>query len=292
MIVKTTSEMKKHLLSFNLKIDESVESRFSSFLIRAQEAVTDRIIGDKIESTLETGIDLGQTDPHVKLRGLVSRVISEMAYLSSIAESDLQRSEAGFVVQNNDKLSPASLQRIERLIQSLNERINSDSDSLVNYLMKNSGPPQNETPTPYANWRSTPQFEYLTDAFIPTMSIMRQNANIYPVQRWTDFYDLIPKMGVALRTTVANYISIEQIGALLAAYRQDELLAVHNLALGWMRMAVMAKVNDNPDAVNYAIEARNLMLKHESAFPEFVESDCYELPSPFNLGDGTVANLL
>ena len=32
--------------------------------------------------------------------------------------------------------------------------------------------------------------------------------------------------------------------------------------------------------------------KHETDFPEFVASDRYELPKPFDFGDGTVANLL
>lgn len=283
--------MKRHLLSFNLKLDEAMESRFSSFLDRAQEWVTDKIIGDQLVTALEPGANIGQSDPHEKLRGLVGRVISELAYLTSIPESDLQRSEAGFVVQSNDKMSPASLQRVERLIQNLNERFNSDCDSLVNYLLKNSIPDE-ENPSPYEDWRDTPQFEFLTDAFIPTMGIMRQNTSPVPVQRWTEFYDLQPKLRVSLRTTVARYVSDEQIDTLLAAYRNDELVAVHKLALGWIRMAVLAEVNSNPTAVHYAIEARLLMLKHESSFPEFVASDCYELPSPFNLGEGTVANLL
>ena len=277
--------MKKHLLSFNLKIDEAMESRFSSFLTRAQEWVTDHIIGDAIETALEGGAEIGQNDPHGKLRELVGRVISELAYLTSIAESDLQRSEAGFVVQNNDKMSPASLQRVERLIQSLNERINSDCDSLVHYLLKYS-----KAEDPYDYWRDTPQFEFLTDAFIPTMVIMRQNASTMPVQRWTDFYDLLPKMNIALRTSVARYVSIEQIDALLSDYRTDELQEIQRKVLRWLRMAVLGEVTNADNATRFAIEARNYMLQHESAFPEFVASDCYELPSPFNFGDGTVAN--
>lgn len=291
MIVKTTSEMKRHLLSFNLKLDEAMESRFSSFLARAQEWVTDKIIGDQLVTALEPGANIGQNDPHEKLRGLVGRVISELAYLTSIAESDLQRSEAGFVVQNNDKMSPASLQRVERLIQSLNERINSDCDSLVNYLLKTSVHDE-ENPSPYEDWRDTEQFEFLTDAFIPTMGIMRQNTGSVPVQRWTDFYDLQPKMNIALRTSVARYVSIEQIDALLSDYRTDELQDIQRKVLRWLRMAVLAEVTNADNATHFAIEARNYMLQHESSFPEFVASDCYELPSPFHLGDGTVANLL
>lgn len=280
--------MQKHLLSMNLKLEQAEDHRFDSFLKRAQEWAVQHILGDDIEEILEIDLEVGQTDPHAKLRELTARVISVKAYLDSIAESDLQRSEAGFVVQNNDKMSPASQQRVDRLVQSLNERLNSDCDALVNYLMKHSG-----AEDPYDDWRGTEQFTYLTDALIPTMGIMRQCAGQNTVQRWQGFYDLQPKLSVALRETVAEYVSFGQVEALVELFRDDELLPAHTKALRWMRMSALAGASGNTaEAVRYAIEARQWMLKHESDFPDFVDSDCYELPSPFNFGDGTVANLL
>lgn len=286
MIVSTTSEMQKHLISFNLKQERVDEARFASFLQRAQEWVTEHIIGDGLEHVLETGYKVDQTNPDEKLKMLVGRVISELAYLTSVPESDLQRSESGFVVQSNEKVSPASQQRVDRLIQSLNERLNSDCDAVVDYLMKHSVEGES-----YANWRGTQQFAFLTDAFIPTMAVMRQNAGQNTVQRWQGFYDLQPKLAIALRTTVANYISIDEVEILLELYRDEELLDVHRKALRWIRMSVLAEVSGNThDAERFALEARQLMLKHESDFPEFVASDRYELPKPFDFGDGTVAN--
>lgn len=288
MIVSTTTEMQKHLISFNLKQERMDEARFASFLQRAQEWVTEHIIGEDIEEILEIDLQPGQTNPHQKLNDLTGRVISELAYLTSIPESDLQRSESGFVVQSNEKVSPASQQRVDRLIQSLNERLNSDCDSLVNYLLNHSK--ENE---PYDDWRGARQFAFLTDAFIPTMAVMRQNAGQNTVQRWQGFYDLQPKLAIALRTTVANYISIDEVDALLELYRNDELLDVHRKAIRWIRMSVLAEVSGNThDADRFALEARTLMLKHESDFADFVASDRYELPKPFDFGDGTVANLL
>lgn len=286
MIVSTTSEMQKHLISFNLKQERVDEARFASFLQRAQEWVTEHIIGEDIEEILEIDLPPGQTNPHQKLNDLTGRVISELAYLTSIPESDLQRSESGFVVQSNEKVSPASQQRVDRLIQSLNERLNSDCDSLVNYLLNHSK--ENE---PYDDWRGTQQFAFLTDAFIPTMAVMRQYAGQNTVQRWQGFYDLQPKLAMAMRTTVANYISIDEVETLLDLYRDDEMLDVHRKALRWIRMSVLAEVSCNThDADRFALEARTLMLKHESDFPDFVASDRYELPKPFDFGDGTVAN--
>ena len=280
--------MQSHLLSLNLKLEQAEDKRFASFLGRAQDWVTASILGVELEDLLEIDIAVGQPNPHAKLRDLTGRVISELAYLDSVPESDLQRSEAGFVVQNNDKMSPASQQRVDRLVQSLNARLNTDCDALVNYLLKNSGEHD-----PYDDWRATEEFNYLTMAFMPTMTIMRQYAGQNTVQRWQGFYDLLPQLAASLRTTVANYVSIEEVETLLELYRDQELVEEQMKSLRWMRMALLAEASGNmPDATKYAIEARQWMLKHESSFPSFVASDRYELPSPFNFGDGTVANLL
>ena len=127
---------------------------------------------------------------------------------------------------------------------------------------------------------------------VTSVSLLRDISSNSESRRWTEFYDLQPKMNIALRTTVARYVSIEQIDALLSDYRTAELQDVQRKVLRWLRMAVLGEVTNADNATHFAIEARNWMLRHESSFPEFVASDCYELPSPFHLGDGTVANLL
>lgn len=288
MIVSTIKEMNSHLISLNLIADGEGDRRFDSFLAREQEWLTEHILGNDIEEILETEVASGQTDPHKRLRDLACRVISQRAYLASVPESDLQRSEAGFVVQMNDKMSPASQQRVDRLVESLNERIDTDCDALVRHLLNESAADK-----PYQDWRGTRQFSYLTEAFIPTMAVMRQNSRLCPVSHWQEFYDLIPRMVSALRGTVADYISIEEVEILLELYRDQELLDVHKKVLRLVRMSVMAAVEGLPDnAVHYAIQARSWMMRHESDFTAFVESDRYNLPKPFNLGDGTVANLL
>ena len=288
MIVSTTTAMQKHLLSFNLKIEKAEDNRFAPFLQRAQEWATEHILGEDIEETIEIDLSPGQANPHERLMALAGRVISEQAYLSSIAESDLQRSEAGFVVQMNEKMSPASQQRVDRLIQSLNERLNWDCDALVNYLLRHS-----TDGAAYEDWRGTRQFAYLTDAFIPTMAVMRQHAGQNTVQRWQGFHDLQPKLAMALRTTVAGYVGIDEVETLLELYRDDEMLDVHKKALRWISMSVLGEASgDLEAAVRFAIEARGWMLRHESDFPEFVGSDRYELPEPFSFGDGTIANAL
>lgn len=285
MIVSTAAQTQSVLPSINFKVGPD---RLGDFLVRAQEWVSAHIIGYDLESALEEPVATGQPDELSTLRSLVVRVICEHAYLAAVPEMDLQLSEAGFVVQNNERMSPASQQRVDRLVVNLKDRLDADCDALVKYLLDNSSEGKD-----YENWRGTFQFAYLTEAFIPTMAIMRQNCRQCPVAHWSEFHDLIPQMATSLRGTVADYISVDEVDELLELYRDQELLDVHKKALRLVRFAVMAEVaglHDN--AVHFAIEARNWMLRHEGDFPAFVESDRYSLPKPFNLGDGTVANLL
>lgn len=291
-MIASLDSVRQYLPSFNFKVEPT---RLKDFLLRAQDWLTESIIGPDLEATLENPVQEGQEDANARLRTLACRVICETAYLTALAEMDLQLSEAGFVVQNNEKMSPASQQRIERLTLSLQERQCNDCDSLVQYLINHSdGNSILENTDLYADWRGTEQFNTLTQAFLPTMSEFRKACRYMPVARWPEFLELQTAMAQALHSTVASYVSDEQVDALLELYRDNELGDTHRHAVKLVRMAVAADVTEGllENTVHYAIKARNYMLAHESDFEYFVASDRYELPKPFNFGDGTVANLL
>ncbi len=290
-MIASLDSVKLYLPSLNYKGNPN---RLKDFLLRAQDWLTENIIGPDIEAALENPVQEGQQDEHARLRTLAGRVICETAYLTAAAEMDLQLSEAGFVVQHNEKMSPASQQRVERLIQSLQERQCNDCDSLVRYLMDYSVESTIlENHDQYEDWRGTEQFNTLTQAFLPTMSELRRSCRAIPVTQWPEFLELQTAMAQTLHSTVASYVSDEQVDTLLELYRENELGDTHRRAMKLIRKAVGAEIEGLHDnAVHFAIEARNYMLAHESDFEDFVNSDRYELPKPFDFGDGTVANLL
>lgn len=166
MILSNIKDAAKYLPSLNLTLEND---RLTDFFRRAQEWLTSHIIGtdiealidpdlepeeeeptepsieetvEEIEETTETVTeedDNEEEDPHEVLRRLCQRVIAEMALTTASPEMDLQLTEAGFAVQDNDDFSPASQARVDRLLSKMPERIAADIDALVRYLLDNSG---------------------------------------------------------------------------------------------------------------------------------------------------------
>ena len=135
MILKNITQAQKFLPSLNLTLESN---RFDDFFSRAQEWLVSHIVGSAIEDVLEADVSIADVDLHKELRTMCRRVIAEKALLDAIPEMDMQLTEAGFAVQDNDDFSPASAQRVDRLLAKMPERIAADVDALVRFLMKTS----------------------------------------------------------------------------------------------------------------------------------------------------------
>ena len=154
MILNGITEIQKLLPSVNLRLDST---RLGDFMLRAQQWVTDEIIGADIEEVLEADVEENAPDDHATLRLLVKRVIAAKAYLTVGDEMNLQLGEAGMVVQNNEAVSAASSQRRDNLMHSLEERLDHDCDALTDYLTGAS-----TDGAAYDYWRGTEQYAYRT----------------------------------------------------------------------------------------------------------------------------------
>ena len=196
MILKNITQAQKFLPSLNLTLENS---RFDDFFSRAQEWLVSHIVGSSIEDVLEADVNITDVDMNEELRTKCQRVIAEKAMLDAIPEMDMQLTEAGFAVQDNDDFSPASAQRVDRLLAKMPERIAADVDALVRYLMKTS-----IGNGAYGYWRSSEQFKYLTAAFMPLCEEYSAYCNGIqldkkPSVNYDDFYAAIPMMGRELR---------------------------------------------------------------------------------------------
>lgn len=293
MILKTTKDAVKFLPSLNLTLEND---RLQDFFRRAQEWLTTHIIGDDLETALETEVGMTDTDSHADLRLLCQRVIAEIGLLAAIPEMDMQLTEAGFAVQDNDDMSPASAQRVDRLLAKLPERIANDIDALVRFLLKNSNGTENDH-RPYDNWRGTDQFKYLTAVFMPLFEEYKAYCHGLPRKdeapmTYDDFYAIIPLMSRVLREEADYHVSKAEIDRLLELYRDNSLLEIHRKAIVCLKdCAVAALRYDTKRARDAALQAREVMLSDPNSFPAFKASDAFNKPT-VNLDGGKLVNML
>ena len=289
MILNNITEAKQYLPSLNLTLEND---RFDDFFRRAQGWLVSHIIGEEIETMLNIPVGENQTDSHFDLRQHCQRVIAERGLLDAIPEMDMQLTEAGFAVQKNDNFSPASSQRVDRLIAKMPERIAADTDALVRYLMKNS-----TGEGAYADWRSSAQFNYLTAAFMPLMEDYSARCKVLNPKdsvsaAYDDFYGVVPLMAREMGETANYFVSKAEIERLLELYRDNELLNVHRLAIESLKdVAVFALRYNAKAARNAAVQARDIMLANLEYFPAFATSPA-ATQKDINLDGGKTVNFL
>lgn len=284
MILENIKDAVEFLPSINLTLDNK---RFVGFFRSAQEWLVSHIIGPNIEQMLETEIVEGEEDPHLKLRSHCRRVIAEKAFLSAVPEMDMQLTEAGFAVQENDQFKPASAPRVDRLLARLPKRISESCDGLVRYLLENSTSDESD----YSGWRGTAQFKYLSAAFLPLSELYNRFA-VKPVEDYGEYYAALPKVAMEMKSVSEYYVSREEVERLIELERDNGLLEIHRQAIECLCFAgAEAFANDIRKARDYAASARNVMLSDPDAFPEFKKSDAYTRKE-INIDGGKTVNFL
>ena len=283
MILSNITQAQQFLPSLNLTLENN---RFEDFFRRAQEWLVSHIIGTDIEDTLEIDMGVGQDDFHAELRLLCQRVIAEKALLDAIPEMDMQLTEAGFAVQNNDNFSPASAQRVDRLLAKMPERIAQDIDGLVRFLMTYS-----TGNAAYGYWRSSDQFSYLTAAFVPYYEEYNKIA-VPMAKTYEAYYAALDTVAREMVKVADYYVSKAEIERLVELYRDGDTLQVHRVAIAELKVVgIAAFCGDIAHARNAAVNARETMLGNPDSFPEFKASSAYSSPT-VNLDGGKMVNML
>lgn len=289
MILSNITQATQFLPSLNLTL---ANDRLDDFFRRGQAWIVSHVIGEEVEEILEMEVALAAPDDLAELRLLCQRVIAEKALLDAIPEMDMQLTEAGFAVQNNDDFSPASSQRVDRLLAKMPERIAADVDALVRFLMKTS-----TGNGAYGYWRSSDQFNYLTAAFVPLCEEYTAYCNVLhldkkPSMNYEDFYAAIPMMARELRNVADYYVSRAEIDRLVELYRDNDLMEIHRKAIVNLKdCAVAALRHDMNRARNAAVQAREVMLSDPDSFTAFKASSAYNTPT-VNLDGGKLVNML
>lgn len=285
MILGNLAEAMEFLPSVNMTV---ANGRFTDFFRRSQSWLVSRVLGAEIETALEEEFDT-EDDSHAALRRLCRRVIAGKALLDAIPEMDMQLTEAGFAVQQNDNFTPASSQRVDRLVGMMPERIANDVDMLVDHLVmatKDGG----YGSALYDGWRGTEQYKRLTAAFMPTM---RECSSVqgHPVFKdYDEFYSALPSLYRSMKETAGHYVSPAEIDRLLELFRDGDTLEIHRRAIEELKVAAVASAAGAVRrARSAAASAREIMMSSPGDFPAFRNSSAFSSLN-VNLDGGRIVN--
>lgn len=152
MIVNTIEQIKAVLSNIAAEVEFA---DFESYVKSAEAWIENSILGSTIYNSLDTGIE-----PDQALVRLSTNVIVLKAYSIGIPFMDLIQTSSGFGVVSDKNRSPASKNRVDRLIQHTEKRLDTEMEWLINYLEDNS--------EFHTDWKSSPVYSLLSDCLIST----------------------------------------------------------------------------------------------------------------------------
>ena len=131
--------------------------------VEGESSLYDKLLPwiDSARTWLEQNF-LGSFEPPASLASLAEKIIVCKAFSEAIPSLDVTLSPAGFAVINTDGRAPASKERVERLIASLNSYVNTNLYVLSYELPK------------YPEWRSSLTGQWFLASFMPDMKDVQQ----------------------------------------------------------------------------------------------------------------------
>ena len=121
MIINTDELLRKYIPNVLVTVEgeQSLYEKLRPFLSEASDFIQSQITGHQIVTDL---IIAGESSP---LDAAFNRVLYNHAYLNAIPSLDLVLTPNGFGIVNNQNIAPASKERVERLMASIEkQRVN------------------------------------------------------------------------------------------------------------------------------------------------------------------------
>ena len=157
---------------------------------------------DTAREWLETNV-FGQFQPVGSVYRLAEKIIVYKAFADAVPALDITLSPAGLAVINTEGRAPASKERVERLIASINSIVDANLVTLSIELAK------------CDSWRETPIGAYYLDTFIPTFE------NVLGYRHGRDVittYREVRPIAQRFQTELARYLGNDFLATMRAAY--------------------------------------------------------------------------
>ncbi|MFK5855240.1 MAG: hypothetical protein QM503_03850 [Bacteroidota bacterium] len=275
MIVSTIEKIRAILTNL---ADEVEFADFETYVKSAENWIKNDILGATLYDKLDNATII---DP-ILIR-FTETIIVLKAYETGIPYMDLVQTNSGFGVIKDKTRTPASKQRVDRLIAQNKIRLDQETEWLLNFL--------EDTATYHTDWKSSPAFSLLTDCLIITARELKRYVKFEGNR--ADFLLLKPTIitltTIQLQPQVSKLylqelIAKQNAGTLTAADQKilpalKQSLANYAIDLDWMAKRLLEDVvtiMDN-DIDNYPTykDSDEKALKDDPGFENLEENPMF-----------------
>lgn len=217
-------------------------------------------------------VEIEAMDRESELYRCTERLLAYKAYRLAIPKLDLVETPNGFAVVNDEKMVPASKDRVAALISSFEASITQAVGELLDYL---------EDAAQYRElWSRSPAFTLMTDSFLPTLREFRRYGTF--VGNNLDFMAARPAFQSVILRYIEPRISRELSQAILQEMAAGDLSENHRRIIGDLKFALAAYYNEKKELGEQSIaRVRRQLEADPDAFPAFKASELYaEITAP------------
>lgn len=202
------------------------------------------------------------------IKELCARIVMTEAFRCAIPSLDLILTPNGFGIVNNANVVPASKERVERLILSLESLRDELVMSLLRLLPDHEG------------WRTTEQAGYFSSTLFPNLNVCKE-LNIRE-HLWQEYQAVVPQLRNIEHVLAETYFSEAQ----MQVFRQECLVWNPSLSpivrsvINTIRQLILMVLKKQELHVQQFYDVVNIIREHPDDFPAWHSSPVAELYTP------------
>lgn len=205
-----------------------------------------------------------------KYKPIVSKMIGYHALMMAIPNLDLVLTPNGFGIVNNSNVAPASKDRVERLINSLETLRDNAIEQYLNEVFYYS-----------TTWEHQQQGLYFLATFFPNLDLC--NLCGITIHRWDKYQELRAKLLIIEQNLANEYFSEELMRALrnnTHSWRFHKGTDVRTNVIESIRNLEIAIITDDKPHPQTARDIVNVIRNNPTSFPEWQNSAVAKLFAP------------
>lgn len=201
------------------------------------------------------------------VKSLATHIVVNEAMRQAVPALDLVLTPNGFGIVSNSNIAPASKERVERLIASLEEERDNYIEQLLPLLVQSE------------EWRGTEQYSFFASTLFPNITLATLCG--YHANRWKHYLGLKHRASFIEQQLSEEYISTAQMNALRNINFLASATPVQSIIISALRNIVVDRLTGgHKDYSTTLLDVVNTLRSHPEEFPEWHASPTAALFTP------------